>query len=42
MGTRSFCHATGLPSGALASFRMRAFGASGPGEWSKVVTKRIN
>ena len=42
MGTRSFCHATGLPSGALASFRMCAFGASGAGEWSKVVTKRIN
>jgi hypothetical protein len=42
MGTRSFCHAAGLPSGTVCSFRMCAFGASGPGEWSEVVSKRIN
>ena len=42
MGTRSFCHAAGLPSGTFCLFRMCAFGASGPGEWSEVISKRIS
>lgn len=42
MGTRSFCHAAGLPSGTICFFRMCAFGASGAGDWSEVIAKRVN
>ena len=41
VGRKSSCAATGLASGALCWFRMRAVGAAGPGPWAGPISKRV-
>ena len=41
VGRKSSCAATGLTSGALGWFRMRAVGAAGPGPWAGPISKRV-
>jgi len=40
VGKKSSCTITGLPSGGLHWFRMRAVGAAGPGPWAGPISKR--
>lgn len=40
IGKKSSCTATGLTSGQIYYFRVRAIGAAGPGPWSDIAQKR--
>jgi hypothetical protein len=40
VGKKSSCTDTGLPSGVLHWFRMRAVGAAGPGPYAGPISKR--
>ena len=42
VGTKSSCTATGLNPGQMYYFRVRAFGALGPGPWSDIAQKRAS